>query len=84
MHLYPSIHTQWSVLYDRLGNANSLLRLAAISPEIFASGLGGPMAEDLKEGEGAPADARAGPIAALLCAWGRTEEVRKIASQTRL
>jgi hypothetical protein len=63
-------------LYERLGHASPcLLQLAALCPELFASALGPPMARDLKSGNGGVSDARAGPIAALLCLWGRTHEV---------
>lgn len=64
-----------STLYDKLADPTSLLQLAALCPEIFAGALGGAMIKDLKEGVGREADLRAGPIAALLCAWGKTKEV---------
>ena len=64
-----------STLYDKLADPTSLLQLAALCPEIFSGALGGAMVKDLKEGVGREADLRAGPIAALLCAWGKTKEV---------
>lgn len=62
-------------LYEKLADPSSLLQLAALCPEIFATALGAPMTKDLQEGKGREADLRAGPIAALLCAWGKTPEV---------
>lgn len=64
-----------SALYDKLADPTALLQLAALCPEIFAAALGGPMTKDLKEGTGREADSRVGPIAALLCVWGRSAEV---------
>ena len=65
---------QLASLYNRLEDVGCLLRLAALSPSHFAS-LGPVLVGDLR-GDDRDGLSRAGPIAVLLCAWGKTKEVR--------